>query len=164
MVFPPATGTSRRRSPVQPLQRLFRAIGRRRLTRATAPLFSRFNPAHRDEGKGHQHLAAADKRRHSRICLADTTVKVTDGCLFATALIDNISPRGICLRNLPEQLYRSAGQLTVFSSDNPGIPILHIQPRWENTGWGGKTIGTAILNASGTWRLFFVHAAGHLEV
>jgi len=163
MVFSPATGTPHRPSSETPLQQLFRTLGQR-LARATSSLRSHFKPARLDEGQGNQRMTGADQRLHPRIQLADTTVQVTDGCLFATALIENISPCGICLRNLPEPLYRSAGQLTVFSSDNPGIPILHIQPRWENTNWSGKTIGAAILNASETWRLFFMHAAGRLNV
>ncbi len=162
MVFPPTTSLSRRPTPEPPLQRLFRTI-RLRLTQLTAALSPWFNPARLEEGSSSQRMTATDKRRHPRIQLADTTVQVTDGCLCATALIENISPCGICLRNLPEQLYRSAGNLTVFSSDNPGIPVLHVQPRWENTGWDGKTIGAAILNATDTWKLFFVHAAGQTE-
>ena len=162
MVLYSTTGTSRRRSPKEPFQRLFRAI-RRRLTQSTGPLFSRFTFTRKEDGKDDQCPTAADKRQNPRIHLADTTVHVTDGCLFATALIANISLCGICLCNLPEQLYRSARQLTVFSSDNPGIPILHIQPKWEGTGWNGKTIGATILNTSETWKLFFVHAAGRIE-
>ena len=162
MALSPATGTPHRPSSEPPLQQLLRTLGQR-LTRLISFLFSLFKPARLDEGQGKGRITGADQRRHPRIQLADITVQVTDGCLFATALIENISPCGICLRNLPEQLYRSAGQLTVFSSDNPGIPILHIQPRWENTSWSGKTIGAAILNASETWRLFFLHAAGSLE-
>ncbi len=102
-----------------------------------------------------QRSGSADQRRHPRIPLNDITVHVTDGCLFATASLGNISPAGICLCNLPEQLYNHAGELTVFSSDNPGLPVLHIAPRWQKTGWNGKTIGAAILNATDAWRLFF---------
>lgn len=107
--------------------------------------------------------SGADKRRHPRIPLKNTTVHVTDGCLFATARIGNISPAGLCLCDLPEQLYHSANRLTVYSSDNPGLPVLQIRPCWQHTGWGGKTIGAIILNATDAWRLFFVHAAGQVE-
>jgi len=162
MAFSPETGTPHRPSSETALQQLVRTLGQR-VIQAASSLHSLFKPARLDEEQAKRHLMGVDQRRHPRIPLADTTVQVTDGCLFATALIENISPCGICLRNLPEQLYRSAGQLTVFSSDNPGIPILHIQPRWENTNWSGKTIGAAILNASETWKLFFIHAAGRLE-
>ena len=110
-----------------------------------------------------QRLTTADQRKNPRIHLTYTTVHVTDGCLFATALIDNISLCGICLCNLPEQLYRSARQLTVFSSEKPGIPILHIQPQWEDTSWDGKTIGATILNTSESWKLFFAHTASRME-
>jgi hypothetical protein len=113
--------------------------------------------------QGETRPTGLEKRRHPRIPLHNTTVHVTDGCLSATARIDNISPSGICLCNLPEQLYRSTNRLTVFSKDNPGLPVLHIQPCWQTTGWGGKTIGAAILNATDAWRLFFVHAASRQE-
>ena len=106
-----------------------------------------------------QRSGSADQRRHPRIALNDITVHVTDGCLFATASLDNISSAGICLCNLPEQLYKNAGELTVFSSENPGLPVLHIAPRWQKTEWNGKTIGATILNATDAWRLFFVHTA-----
>ncbi len=163
MVTPSTTDPSHRRFPAPLLHKLWRAF-RRLLTRPGAPVAL----DHRDQtyhGKSDrkQHLTAADKRQHPRVNLTETTVQVTDGCLFATALIDNISLCGICLRNLPEQLYRSARQLTVYSSDNPGIPILHIQPKWETTGWEGKTIGASILNTSEPWNLFFVHIAGQME-
>jgi hypothetical protein len=107
---------------------------------------------------------ASDKRRHPRVTLHNITVHVTDGCLFATAMLENISPNGICLCNLPEQLYKNAGKLTVFSSDNPGLPVLQIEPRWQKSGWGGKTIGAVILNTTDAWRLFFVHTAGQLSL
>lgn len=155
MVSPPLAGSSRRPTAPQPLQKLLRTI-RDLLSRSTVPTAADDHPAD-------SRPTGSDKRRYPRVNLAETRVQVTDGCLFATALIDNISLCGICLRNLPEQLYRSARQLTVYSSDNPGIPILHIQPQWQTTGWDGKTIGASILNNSETWRLFFVHTAGQLE-
>jgi hypothetical protein len=151
MAFHPTSETS----PDKPITWLFRTI-RRLLTQSTSTL-----PPHltSNSRKGDQRLTTVDKRQNPRIHLADTKVHVTDGCLFATALIDNISLCGICLCNLPEQLYRSSRQLTVFSSDNPGLPTLHVQPQWEQTTWDGKTIGATILNTSETWRLFFVHNA-----
>lgn len=162
MATPASTDPSRGRFPVPPLHKLWRAF-RKLLTRPTAPVaLDHLNQANH-EISGSKHLTAADKRQHPRINLTETTVQVTDGCLFATALIDNISLCGICLRNLPEQLYRSARQLTVYSSDNPGIPILHIQPKWETTGWDGKTIGASILNTSEPWSLFLVHTAGQIQ-
>ena len=107
---------------------------------------------------------AIDKRRHPRVTLHNIPVHVTDGCLFATAMLENISPDGICLRSLPEQLYINAGKLTVFSSNNPGLPVLQIEPRWQKSGWGGKTLGAVILNTTDAWRLFFVHTAGQLSL
>ena len=108
---------------------------------------------------GHYRASGAEQRRHPRVPLQDVTVHVTDGCLFATAILDNISPSGLCLNNLPEQLYNHNGALTVYSSNNPGLPVLQIQPRWQKSDWNGKTIGAAILNATDAWRLFFVHTA-----
>nr|WP_320009883.1 hypothetical protein [uncultured Desulfobulbus sp.] len=110
--------------------------------------------------QGEQTAQASDQRQHPRVALRNTTVHVTDGCLFATALLENISPSGLCICNLPEQLYKNAGKLTVFSSDDPGLPVLQIEPRWQRTNWRGKTIGAVILNATDAWRLFFVHTAG----
>ena len=147
---------------VPSLKRLLRAVQRRWILSA-GPLFFLAEPKTARE----QSMSIpinADKRSQPRIHLKNTLVQVTDGCLCATAQIDNISPSGICLCNLPDQLYRSAGQLTVFSSDNPGLPVLHIEPRWEHMGRTGKSIGAAILNASETWRLFFIHAASQTEV
>lgn len=158
MVLPSASKTLQNRMLEPALKRLFRAVQRRWIESANT-LFFRFSPIPADTGQADSPPATADKRLQPRIRLKNTLVHVTDGCLFATARIDNISPSGICLSNLPEQLYRSAERLTVFSSDEPGIPVLHIEPRWEVTGCKGKTIGAAILNASDTWRLYFVHAA-----
>jgi hypothetical protein len=163
MVSHPTTESSGRRFPVPSLLKLLRAI-RGLLTRSTDTLAPDRDQVDHGVSGNDRHLTAADQRRYPRINLTETTVQVTDGCLFATALVDNISLCGICLRNLPEQLYRSARQLTVFSNDNPSIPILHIQPKWESTGWDGKTIGASILNTSETWKLFFVHTAGRMEV
>lgn len=147
---------------VPPLKRLLQAVQRRWMLSA-GPLFSLTEP----KTARWQSMSTpinADKRSQPRVHLKNTLVQVTDGCLCAIAQIDNISPSGICLCNLPDQLYRSAGQLTVFSSDNPGLPVLHIEPRWEHKGRTGKSIGAAILNASETWRLFFTHAASQTEV
>jgi len=153
----------RKRAPKPSLKRLLRAAQRRWTKSVAGTFFSRFNTVPVQTGQTESPQAMADKRLQPRIHLTNTSVYVTDGCLFATARIGNISPSGICLCNLPEQLYRSAGRLTVFSSDDPGLPVLHIEPRWERTGWSGKTIGAAILNASETWRLFFVHTASQTE-
>lgn len=103
--------------------------------------------------------AGMEQRRQLRIPLQNVTVRVTDGCLSTTAVMDNISPGGVCLSNLPEQLYNHGGALTVYSSNNPGLPVLQIQPRWQSNGWNGKTIGAVILNTTDAWRLFFIHTA-----
>jgi len=149
-------------TPEPPLKRLLRAVQRHWLLSA-GPLFSLATPR-TAPGRSMPTPLNADKRSQPRVHLQNTSVQVTDGCLCATAQIDNISPSGICLCNLPDQLYRSAGQLTVFSSDNPVLPVLHIEPRWEQKGRSGKSIGAAILNASETWRLFFIHAASRAKV
>ena len=108
---------------------------------------------------GNDRASGAEQRCHPRVPLQDVVVHVTDGCLFATAVMENISPGGLCLSNLPEQLYNHGGTLTVYSSNNPGLPVLQVQPRWQKNGWNGKSIGAAILNATDAWRLFFVHTA-----
>lgn len=149
-------------APQPPFKRLLRAV-QRHWNNSAGALFSRPVSASADSEPSDPAAKSRDKRRQPRIQLANTSVHVTDGCLFATAQIDNISPSGICLCKLPEQLYRSQVPLTVFSNDNPAIPVLHIEPRWETTDWAGKTIGAAILNTSDAWRLFFVRAAGQLE-
>lgn len=143
----------------QGLQRIRRM--RSALEAALAFLTSQFQTG--EAACGLQSMAS-DQRQHPRVALQNTTVYVTDGCLFATAMLENISQTGICLCNLPEQLYKNAGQLTVFSSDNPGLPVLQIEPRWQKIGWRGKTIGGTILNATDAWRLFFVHTAGQFSM
>jgi hypothetical protein len=163
MTPPQESKTSQNRASKPALKRLLRAAQRRWAASAAGIFFSRFNTVPMQTSQTKSSQTIADKRRQPRIHLTNTSVHVTDGCLFATARIGNISPAGICLCNLPDQLYRSAGRLTVFSSDDPGLPVLHIEPRWEQTGWSGKTIGAAILNASETWRLFFVHTASRIE-
>ena len=140
-----------------PIRRLLREM-RRQWRRSVGSLLTRTG---RTAGTAQSTAAVpVEKRRHRRIPLKNTLVRVTDGCLCATAEIGDISPCGICLRNLPEQLYHGAGRLTVFSSDDPGLPVLHIAPRWQRTGWRGKTIGAAIVDVPEAWHLFFVRAAG----
>ena len=160
----PEKTTTRPATPEPLLRRLLRELQQRWLAAADSPAV-RTDPDREttETGQSTPVPAAADNRRQPRVPLKNTSVHVTDGCLCTPALIDNISPSGICLCNLPEQLYRSASQLTVFSNDNPGLPVLHIEPRWQRTDWGGKTIGAVILNGSDSWRLFFVHAASQAE-
>lgn len=142
------------------LQRLARWFWRRALA-----LTSNNDTTATDTGMpGQYRTRSAEQRCHPRVPLQDVTVQVTDGCLFATAVLENISPSGLCLNNLPEQLYNHGGALTVYSSNNPGLPVLQIQPRWQQSGWNGKTIGAAILNATDAWRLFFVHTASQYTV
>lgn len=107
----------------------------------------------------HYRTNGTELRCHPRVPLRNVTVHVTDGCLFATATMENISPNGLCLSSLPEQLYNHGGGLTVYSSNNPGLPVLQIQPRWQKNGWNGKTIGASIIDVTEAWRLFFVHTA-----
>lgn len=135
-------------------------LARQARTLAGASLSVFPNHIFTSNAQGEQTAQASDQRQHPRVALRNTTVHVTDGCLFATALLENISPSGLCICNLPEQLYKNAGKLTVFSSDDPGLPVLQIEPRWQRTNWRGKTIGAVILNATDAWRLFFVHTAG----
>jgi hypothetical protein len=148
--------------PISWLKRLVRAVHRQR-----ALFAGTFSPRCTPVLENDVHTGPAsleeEKRRHRRIGLTKTSVNVTDGCLCATALLANISPSGLCLCNLPEQLYRSASRLTIFSSDNPGLPVLHIEPRWEQTGWNGKTIGAVIINAPRAWGHFFLRTANRHE-
>jgi hypothetical protein len=127
---------------------------------ATITFLSKFPPqADRTGNQAAGIPVPREQRQHPRISLVGVQVHVTDGCLFANALIDNISAGGLCLRNLPEQLYRGSGQLTVFSSDDPGFPVVQIEPRWESITWAGKTIGATVVNNPITWKCFFVHTA-----
>lgn len=162
MAFAPKDTPAQHTKPGSLLKRLVQAVRRRR-ARSAVTQFACLGTDGNGGDQARAALSEAEKRRHPRIGLTDTSVHVTDGCLCATAHLANISPAGICLCNLPEQLYRSANRLTIFSSDNPGLPVLHIEPRWERTGWKGKTIGAAIVNAPRTWRLFFFRTASQLE-
>lgn len=162
MALPPNTTPAQEPKPGSLLQRLVQAVRRRRSLLAVTR-FARLGAECNGDGSAGAALPEEEKRRHPRIGLTATSVHVTDGCLCATADLANISPAGICLCKLPEQLYRSASRLTIYSSDNPGLPVLHIEPRWERTGWNGKTIGAAIVNAPRTWRLFFFRTARQLE-
>lgn len=99
--------------------------------------------------------AFVDKRVEGRTQIPPVKVRVTDGCLSAAAVIDNISAQGLCLRNLPEQLFCDACRLTVFSSSDPAIPVIHIQPRWSRTDWSGKTMGAFILDTPETWHRYY---------
>jgi len=162
MAFLPGNNNSRHTVPQSLLKRLVQAVRQRRVLFAEA-LFSRFEINGDNGAPAGTASQEIEKRRHPRIGLTNTSVNVTDGCMCATAYLANISPSGLCLCNLPEQLYRSASHLTIFSSDNPGLPVLQIQPRWEQTGWNGKTIGAAVVNAPRTWRLFFLRTASQLE-
>lgn len=96
----------------------------------------------------------AEQRREPRIPLRGTVVQVTDGCLAVAAKLENVSLHGLRLGHLPEQLYRHSGPLTVFSNDNPGLPVLQVVPRWQHTDWSGKTIGARILHDPPAWREF----------
>ena len=149
------------RAPDSPLGGLIRAVCR--WWQESAFGFPVRSDRHTENGLPAHPPFFPDKRRHLRIALSATTVRVTDGCMFATARMENISPDGLCLGNLPEQLFRSPGRLTVFSSDNPGLPILHVEPRWQRTGRGGKTMGATILNVTESWRVFFVHTASRMQ-
>ncbi len=151
------------RFPANMLHRLRKLVQQSHLILKPA-LTALFSPDRALNAERGTQSVASDQRRHPRITLRNTKVYVTDGCLFASAVLENISPAGVCLCNLPEQLYKNAGNLTVFSSDNPGLPILQIEPRWQKNGWRGKTIGGIILNASDAWRLFFVHTAGQFSL
>ena len=160
MALPANNGTP---VPDKPrIARLMRAV-QQRWRQSTGLLHPRTDrPA--DDALSASAPPSVDNRCHLRIPIKTTLVRVTDGCLCATAEIDNISLLGICLRNLPEPFYRDAESLTVFSSDNPGLPVLHIKPRWERTDWKGKTIGASIVNASESWHLFFLRTASQVGI
>jgi len=158
METPPIPAPSPR-SPLAHLRRLVRMTSLWRV-HVTITILSLFRaPGDNNGNKGVGTLMGREQRRHPRISLTGVPVHVTDGCLFANALIGNISASGLCLRNLPDQLYRGAGRLTVFSSDDPGMPVVQIEPRWQSITWGGKTIGAAVVDNPNTWKCYFVHTA-----
>ncbi len=95
-----------------------------------------------------------EKRAHERIPLPDTTINVTDGYIFCTALLDNISAYGVCLKNLPDTLYKNSENLTLFSHAGGELPVLHVRPQWEQKDRSGKRIGARILNSSEKWLVF----------
>ncbi|WP_153306656.1 hypothetical protein [Desulfogranum japonicum] len=95
-----------------------------------------------------------EKRAHERIPLPNTTINVTDGYIFCTALLDNISAYGVCLKNLPDTLYRNSENLTLFSQTGDELPVLHVRPQWERKEHSGKRIGARILNSSEKWLSF----------
>lgn len=99
-----------------------------------------------------------DKRQHARINLSGTMVNVTDGCIFCTALVDNVSTVGICLSKLPESLYKKADSLTIFSSNNDRMPTIHVQPKWEKSRQHGKTLGAIIVDVSEEWTTFLTNS------
>lgn len=140
-------------------QRLLRLInqGCRRITMGLLVLL-RTSAGH--NGKQTERIQLAKEKRQSpRIYLTETPVHVTNGCLSAHALLDNISADGICLRNLSEQIFNDSVLLTVFSNDDPAMPVVQIEPRWAKIRWDGTIIGGAVIGSTHAWRCYFVHTA-----
>ncbi len=99
-----------------------------------------------------------ERRRGLRVHLLHAPVQVTDGCFFAPARLENISPSGVCLGNLPEQTCWRSGQLIVYSSTNPAMPVIQVEIVWEQSRQGDRIAGASILNMSRTWLMFFANA------
>ncbi len=95
-----------------------------------------------------------EKRTNLRTVLPATKVDVTDGCISCTASLLNVSSCGVCLTDLPENLYSNSAPLTLFGTKKDEIPVIQISPQWVQNESGRKAIGASIINPPEKWLHF----------
>ncbi|PIE55711.1 MAG: hypothetical protein CSA34_08035 [Desulfobulbus propionicus] len=95
-----------------------------------------------------------DLRRYKRVDVNSTSVNVTDGYIFCTGQLANISGVGACLKQLPCSLDREAERITVFINDAGFQPVLHLQPVWSEDSVSGKVLGGLIKNTPDNWKQY----------
>ena len=97
---------------------------------------------------------AREKRTDNRTELNTVKIGLTDGCISCTAKLKNISTKGVCLSDIPKNLYNNLDSLTLFGPDQEGIPTVQIYPKWNSTHGDRKTIGASIDNPTENWLRF----------
>lgn len=102
-----------------------------------------------------QALQSSNRRQNSRFDTAPLTVQVSDGRRSAQATISNISHCGLCLKNLPEKILKTAEKLTVtLTEQGAELRTLRVQPIWVHAGDTGLVIGSAVQQPTAQWREF----------
>ena len=95
-----------------------------------------------------------EKRIGKRVNMADIRVDVSDGFNQLTGLACNISKMGICIKGLPEKVFKQAEQLAVIVENKGEQFSLEVTPRWEIIKESSKRIGAKIESAPVGWLEF----------
>lgn len=102
-----------------------------------------------------QTLQSHNRRQDSRFNTAPLTVQVSDGRRSAQATISNISHCGLCLKNLPEKILKTAEKLTVtLTEQGAGLRTLRVQPIWVQADDTGLVIGSTVHQPTAPWQEF----------
>ncbi len=102
-----------------------------------------------------QMLHNRNRRQDERFKIAPLMVQVSDGHRSAQGTINNISRCGLCLKNLPEIISRTAERLTVtLTQQGAELRTLHVQPVWTQADDTGLAIGSILHQPPARWREF----------
>lgn len=100
----------------------------------------------KEYSRQHNLKQAQERRKHSRVEIDGTSVQVACSGVYCTAMVENISSLGICLKNLPQALLNEAKKLKVIINTQAGNFEMHVKPKWEKSYKSGYKIGADIVS------------------
>lgn len=96
------------------------------------------------------------KREYPRLKIPDIQADVSDGKVFFSGSVKNLSRYGLAIGEVSRDLEQSADIYSVIL-DGPGTHFkLLVRPVWERDDGTTKTIGARIENSPWTWTEFIM--------
>ena len=96
------------------------------------------------------------KREYPRMELPGIQADISDGTVFFSGTVKNLSRDGLAIDEVSSDLERTADIYSVIL-DGPGTHFkLLVRPVWEHDDGTTKTIGTRIENCPWTWTEFIM--------
>lgn len=93
----------------------------------------------------HHLIQAEERRKHSRVDIGGAPAQVAGAGVCYTAMVENISSLGICLKNLPKALLSEAKKLKVIVNTQAGNFEMFVSPKWEKSYKSGYKVGADIV-------------------
>ncbi len=97
-----------------------------------------------------QSVKPIERRKYPRIAGELIGARITDDNGHVIGRVKDISTSGICVTDLPKDVGKIHGEVTLLTAENNGFKLL-IQPRWVRMQQSGKIFGAAILNHPVGW-------------
>lgn len=96
-----------------------------------------------------------ERRKQNRVLIDGPKASVAGQVKCCQTIVVNISPRGLCLREVPQKINKEAGdKLKVVFRTRERDYRMYVRPKWKKLEERGNVIGTEIVNIPRGWEKF----------